>query len=457
MQGGSNRTRPFGWMTRLAFTFSAVFFAAMLGGVALAQQQNPLGQDVYRKVQEAAYQVLTAPQPDAPKMSYGTGFAVSRDGKLITNYHVVAGALHKPKESKIFVGVKGVKVEAKVIAFSVWRDLALINIQKELPEALVLAPQEPDIGEKIFSVGIPEDLNLSLIEGVYNGLVTEGPYEKIHMSAPLNSGMSGGPVVNSRGEVVGVNVSTKIFSQNLSFAVPVRFVVELQAEAARLTGGSLSSTEESSHGRAGIFHQEVEEQLNKVQQVIADSWKNKPQQKLRLGKWELPKLGQNLKCWSEPYIHPKQKYEKYSEQCRINSGIYLKEGVYTGSYEMTYRLFTNKSLNLWQLIDLFNNERLRSSLLSYGFKYSENEEDATRFDCWSGTVNTSSGGDVLASYCMRGYIDYRDLYDLQLRFVTLSNWQEVLTYDATLSGFKLENIKHFIEEQLDGLVYGGAK
>lgn len=71
---------------------------------------------------------------------------------------------------------------------------------------------------------------MSLIEGVYNGLLESGPYQIVHVSTPLNEGMSGGPSVNETGKIIGVNDARILFSNNISFIVPVSKLASLIQE-----------------------------------------------------------------------------------------------------------------------------------------------------------------------------------------------------------------------------------
>src|SRR6185503_1957333 len=80
---------------------------------------------------------------------------------------------------------------------------------------------------KVYSIGVPEDTVMTLIEGLYSDAKKLGPVSRLIVSAPLNHGMSGGPVVNSRDVVVGVNDAILAKAQNLSFMIPVDPAIEL--------------------------------------------------------------------------------------------------------------------------------------------------------------------------------------------------------------------------------------
>src|SRR6201999_2275505 len=80
-------------------------------------------------------------------------------------------------------------------------------------------------GARVYSLGNPHDVGLSIVEGTYNGQLAETLFERIHFTGSLNPGMSGGPAIDRAGRVVGVNVAS--MGNQLSFLVPIRFAREL--------------------------------------------------------------------------------------------------------------------------------------------------------------------------------------------------------------------------------------
>src|SRR5690606_14471461 len=82
-------------------------------------------------------------------------------------------------------------------------------------------------GSPVFSLGNPLELGFLISEGTYNGSVETRLYEQMLFPASINSGMSGGPAIDQRGHVVGVNVATRRDGQQLSFLVPVHYAKSL--------------------------------------------------------------------------------------------------------------------------------------------------------------------------------------------------------------------------------------
>jgi len=147
----------------------------------------------------------------------GSGFVVSSDGAAITNYHVIRGAYRAGTKfgDGTFAPVLG------VAAYDPDHDVAVIKIQAASPPTLKLGNSDSiHIGDHILAIGSPLGLQNTVSEGIVSAL--RGNI--IQMSAPISPGSSGGPVLNTNGEVVGISTLTAIAGQNLNFAAPINWV-----------------------------------------------------------------------------------------------------------------------------------------------------------------------------------------------------------------------------------------
>ncbi|HEV7434838.1 MAG TPA: Do family serine endopeptidase [Pseudorhizobium sp.] len=160
----------------------------------------------------------------APRMSQGSGFFISEDGYLVTNNHVVEGG----SEFTVVLGDE-TELQAKLIGKDSRTDLALLKVEAERPFAYVQFAQEGKtrVGDWVVAIGNPFGLGGSVTAGIVSGLgrnIGSGPYDDyIQIDAAVNTGNSGGPAFNQRGEVVGIN--TAIFSPSggnvgVAFAIP---------------------------------------------------------------------------------------------------------------------------------------------------------------------------------------------------------------------------------------------
>jgi hypothetical protein len=160
---------------------------------------------------------------DGTDSGFGSGFIIG-GGEVVTNAHVVAGAAWAEiLDSK--GTTLGKVTHAVLLDFE--RDLAVLSVPGLDSAGLTLAGREPEIGEDIWVFGAPMGLEGTVSRGIVSALRTVGGHRRIQISAPISSGSSGGPVIDRKGDVVGVVVSTMSEGQNLNFAVSVTELQEL--------------------------------------------------------------------------------------------------------------------------------------------------------------------------------------------------------------------------------------
>src|SRR2546428_13627009 len=161
--------------------------------------------------------------PRRPVRAVGSGFIVSADGYIVTNNHVV--------EDAIGIQVKladGRELAAKVFGRDPKTDLALLKVEATgLPIIPVGDSNALQVGEPVMAIGNPFGLEQTVTTGIVSAtgrVIGSGPYDNfIQTDASINPGNSGGPLINARGEVIGIN--TAIFSRGggsvgIGFAVP---------------------------------------------------------------------------------------------------------------------------------------------------------------------------------------------------------------------------------------------
>lgn len=186
------------------------------------------------------------PMPHGPfkQRSLGSGFVFSRGGYIVTNNHVVENA-----DEIIVKLASGKESEANIIGRDAKTDLALIRIDDDdLTPAPLGDSDALRVGEWVLAIGNPFGLDNTITAGIVSakGRQIGGPYDNfIQTDASINPGNSGGPLVNVRGEVVGIN--TAIFTRGggnigIGFAIPVNLadeVLEELRESGKVTRGWL--------------------------------------------------------------------------------------------------------------------------------------------------------------------------------------------------------------------------
>ena len=153
----------------------------------------------------------------------GSGFAVGDDGTLVTNHHVVQGA--HAVEVKL---ADGREAEARVVGTDAHTDLAVLKLDGAAPPPLPLAEaQDLRVGEIVLALGSPFGLSGSVTMGIVSALgrsLRSGSgrliENVIQTDAALNPGNSGGPLVDLRGRVVGVNTALFVPAQGIALSIP---------------------------------------------------------------------------------------------------------------------------------------------------------------------------------------------------------------------------------------------
>ena len=138
--------------------------------------------------------------------SSGSGFFVSKQGHLVTNYHVIDGC----KDIKVFY--KSNAYIANTLATDKINDLAILKIDQRINQYYVVSDKDPELLENVIVAGFPLGKNVSESIKTSKGSITAlagygDNFSEFQTDAALNSGNSGGPIMNEKGEVVGVAVA----------------------------------------------------------------------------------------------------------------------------------------------------------------------------------------------------------------------------------------------------------
>ena len=174
------------------------------------------------------YQIRDIATAASSKSAIGSGFQVSAEGHLITNYHVVSNYVRNPDSRRLeFLAEDGSVGALELLDFDVINDLALLKRSEAdgLADFFPISDEALKEGQIIYAVGNPHDLGMTIVFGASNGMVEHSFNPQILFSGSLNPGMSGGPGLNAEGQVVGVNVATA--GSQLSFLVPAAAVQAL--------------------------------------------------------------------------------------------------------------------------------------------------------------------------------------------------------------------------------------
>jgi tetratricopeptide (TPR) repeat protein len=217
---------------------SFILFALLFGGLlsaslgavspALAQADLP---DLIKKAESSIVVILTFTE-EGEHLGQGTGFFIDKNGDVITNYHV----LERAGRSNIRL-LNGEEYTVKgVVAEDPEGDLVRISVdipaEKVIP--LHVSAAVPRVGEKVVVIGTPLGLDQTVSDGIVSAIREVPKFGKIiQMTAPISPGSSGSPVLNMKGEVLGVATFLLLAGQNLNFSVPGERISQMTSGAGR--------------------------------------------------------------------------------------------------------------------------------------------------------------------------------------------------------------------------------
>lgn len=193
--------------------------------------------DIYLTVNQSNIKKITEPTiADFTKSvvtiktynAHGSGFIISEDGYILTNEHVV-GRL----KSVNVIFDNGITLQGEVIKTSKKRDIALVKIPGKGYKPLKIHSDlnSQKIGSEVFAIGTPADIDLgqTVTKGILSGVREKENQEFIQTDVSISPGSSGGPLINEKGEVIGVVVSKikGIDVEGVGFAIPIEDAVSV--------------------------------------------------------------------------------------------------------------------------------------------------------------------------------------------------------------------------------------
>ncbi len=164
----------------------------------------------------------------------GSGFVYDADGLILTNNHVVANAA----DIQVTFATDGRELRAQVVGRDAPTDIAVLRVEAKGLAFLPLGDSDQTrVGDWVLAIGNPFGLSHTVSAGIVSakgrtrddvkGLDSSGYYNFLQTDASINPGNSGGPLLNSAGQVVGINTAIRARANNIGFAIPINMVKEL--------------------------------------------------------------------------------------------------------------------------------------------------------------------------------------------------------------------------------------
>lgn len=410
-----------------------LLLAALLlwSGDLVAQARGVATSDVFSRFADRVVKIQVVETGSAAKATIGSGFFVTGGGHLVTNYHVISKLIHDPDRYRAeLVDVAGAITPVEVLGVDVVHDLAVLGSEVHPRAHFSLGAVSVAQGNRLYSLGHPEDLGLSIVEGTYNGLLAHTRHPRIHFTGSLNPGMSGGPTIAQDGRVIGINVATA--GNQLSFLVPVDRAATLLNRV--LTPGAQPPARTLEQvGRQLRDHQEA---------YLRDMFAGETKM-VDLGPYRLvTEPAPFFRCWADATRRQELPYETVRHHCSTDDYLFIAGDQSTGVVDVEHEMISTKKLNSAQFFSLY------SSVFANDNTPSGQEEHVTSWACRTRNVRNESLP-MRAVLCLRRYRKLGELYDGVLKVAVLGRHDSGLVSTLTMSGVTFENVDRLARRYLE--------
>ena len=184
--------------------------------------------DIVREASDAAVATVVVKRKDK---GHGSGFFITNNGYLITNYHVIASKEAGKYEDLTVLLKNGIELPARVVRVNKKADIAMLKVEYNSPKAFVVSNQKNfKLLQDIYAIGTPESIELgqSMSVGILSNERFVNNTSLLQLNMSVNSGNSGGPVFDRSGTLYGI-VKSKLIGQNVEgicFAIPTYYIPE---------------------------------------------------------------------------------------------------------------------------------------------------------------------------------------------------------------------------------------
>ena len=396
------------------------------------------GERAFAQARARLVQVRTLLKSQDSQSSVGSGFLVSDEGHLISNYHVVSQYALRPGEHRlVYTAADGRQGALQLLAVDVVNDLALLRPVEGDALAgqgqLSFRPAEAPLqrGERIFALGNPLDVGFAVVEGVYNGLVERSFVPTLFFGGSLSSGMSGGPAIDDQGRVIGINVASRRDGEQVSFLVPS---AAAQALLAR--------------GRAQPpvvrpLHDEMTRQILQHQQALADAFLAQPWRKVSHAGYDIPVPQEVfLRCWgsSSPGETRGLRFER--SDCVTDHRVFVSGSLLTGHLSVRHETYDGRSLGMLRFA-----QRHAASFANEGFR--RPPRHLTPPQCHEGQIERD-GLPLRTVLCLWAYRELPGLYDASVLVATLGERDQGAQGRFDVAGVSHENAQRLARHYLVG-------
>ena len=443
---------------------SAVTEVPVPADAASAPVVSMSARKVYEQARSQLLQIRTVLKGRASQTSVGSGFIVSKEGHIITNFHVVSEvALEPANHDLVYVTADGREARLDILMIDVLHDLALVKpaslvvadaakkdaskdaakdaakdttkeAGKDLPpwDALSFRPAKLALaqGERMYSLGNPLDVGFAVIEGNYNGLVERSFYPQIFFSGALSAGMSGGPALDQEGRVIGVNVARRVDGEQVSFLVPGAFAAALLER-----GRNAPPMKGAAHGE--MTRQLLEHQAVLTDRFVAQGWKSATHPRYKV---PVPP-DRFMRCWGASHESTTGGLDFEDSQCVMDTRIFVGRFT-TGAISLRHQSYDGSKLGTMRFA-----ARHSASFRNENFRRLGGEH-MTKPQCHENFV-THDKLPMRTVVCMRAYKKLPQLYDVSVLVATLDQNRAGVQGRFDAQGVSFANAMKLTQHYLD--------
>lgn len=413
------------------------FCLVVLSSVSWNSQAAEQAEQIFKQLAPSLYQIRIIDKASGEKSSIGSGFQITADGLIGTNYHVISSYASHPHKYHIeYLDHLGNKGALSLKRVDVINDLALVKREVETPmEFFPISASTPSKGEELYSLGNPHDLGMIVVPGTYNGLKKESFNDRIHFTGSVNPGMSGGPVVNAESEVVGINVATS--GNQIGFLVPHDKLKVL------FDSYTVDSQE--------TIEQQIAQQLSQNQEKLIST--------ILASDWEIRQLGEGLiptvdvpfiRCWGESNADKQDALILAAvANCSLDEDVYISGNFFTGTMEMEFRYMQAKTISDTKFYHLYEQHISRA-----GPGNKAGKDDVTEYQCHHDLVSNSSNSLTSKSiFCTRAYKKFPNLYDVLFIAGSVDKNDRALVSHFTIAGVEQDTAMSFTEKFMEAVTW----
>ena len=395
---------------------------------------------VYEQARSQLVQIRTVLKGRASQTSVGSGFVVTAQGHILTNFHVVSEAALKPdRHDLVYVTADGREAPVQILQLDVLHDLALLRAGDagagaagKAFDALPFRPANAPLsqGERIYSLGNPLDVGFTITQGTYNGLVRRSFYPQIFFGGALSAGMSGGPALDDEGHVVGVNVARRVDGEQVSFLVPAEFAVALLArgkDAAPIIGPAYGIVDE----------QLLKHQAALTDRFIAQGWKEQTHPRYHV---PVPP-DVFMRCWGTSEVSRTGGLDFERSECAMDTRIFVGEYT-TGTIGLRHESYDGSKLGPLRFAARYSQSFRNESFVRLPAQHQ------TKPRCNEDFIDRE-GLPLRTVVCMRAYKKLPQLYDVAVLVATLDQNEAGVQGRFDAQGVSFANAQRLAHHYLD--------